>query len=396
MRLTLSFRSSLCLAALAMLLAGCQAFRSSSSGNASLPLADRPPPEVDTTKSAAVRVAKGEFDRTEGYYQQASRLEGEARKQAFLELAPIYARLADAMPDTAQEEKSLYRVGECYMFADRYPQAVSAYARLLNKYKNSRYMDRLNAHRFAIAQWWMQKHRENPRFFLTPNFTDPTQPRFDTQGNAFRVLNAIRLDDPVGKFADDATMAAANGRFALGDYQTADQLYADLREAFPNSEHQYKAHLLGVQTKLRLYQGPLYNTGPLEEAEKLIAKMKRQFRRQVADDREYIDRAAAIVRREKAIHDWTVAQYFERRGEYGAARYYYEIMQRDYPGTEVASQARERLAQIGDLPAKPPQRLPWLAAAFEPLEAAEKPTISPVEGAVVENVAERDGDGSRR
>ena len=46
------------------------------------------------------------------------------------------------------------------------------------------------------------------------NLTDKQRPWSDTFGHAVRIYDRMRLDDPTGKLADDATIAAANALFA--------------------------------------------------------------------------------------------------------------------------------------------------------------------------------------
>jgi hypothetical protein len=70
---------------------------------------------------------------------------------------------------------------------------------------------------------------------------------------------------------------AANEYFQAGKYLRADEYYTDLRQAYPTSEHQFSAHFLGLKTKLMSYLGPNYSTNVLDDAEKLIKQMRRQF-----------------------------------------------------------------------------------------------------------------------
>jgi outer membrane protein assembly factor BamD (BamD/ComL family) len=251
-------------------------------------------------------------------------------------------------------------VGECRYFADRYPKAEEAYELLIKQYPNTEHMDTVAARRFSLAKWWLEYHKKNPRPLLQPNFTDRTVPRFDTFGSAVRLYDRIRLDDPTGKLADDATMAAAGAYFEAEKYEQADRFYEDLRKSFPNSPHQFRAHLLGVMCKLRIYQGPDYNGKPLDEAEKLVEQIYRQFPDHVAEEREHLEKAYAEVRARKAERRHYFAKYYERRGEYGGARYYYNRIIEEYPNTSLASLAQDRLGEIADRPDRPPQRMEWL------------------------------------
>ena len=160
-----------------------------------------------------------------------------------------------------------------------------------------------------------------------------------------------------------------------GRYLEADNFYSDLRKTFPSSEHQFRAHLLGVKAKLQSYQGPDYSGDPLDEAEKLVKQIHRQFPHEVAKEREYLARAYAEVRKKKAEREWYMARYRDRRGEYGAARFYYNLLAKDYSDTPLAERARQRIAEVADKPDVPPQRLSWLVSMF-PKQDDVKPLMA--------------------
>lgn len=324
---------------------------------------------VDPQKARELYVAG------EQQYQQALEAERDQQPDLFVQAAKQFQEAADRWPDSALEEDAMFMAGEAYFFADMYPKANDCWERLLKKYTNSKHLDAVESRRFAIAQFWLDLSNKSPEAFWAFNFTDQTRPTRDTFGNAVRVFDRIRLDDPTGKLADDATLAAANAYFAQQRYLDADNFYADLRKTFPASEHQFAAHLLGVKTKLLSYQGTDYSGVPLDEAEKLIKQLRRQFPQAAEREREYLTRAYAEVRFKKAEREWNLGQYYDRRGEYGAARFYYDILVRDFAETPFAEQAKARLAEVADKPAVPPQRFQWLVDAF-PKESYSKPLIA--------------------
>ncbi len=235
--------------------------------------------------------------------------------------------------------------GESQFFADRYVKANEFFEQLLKKYPNSRYLDAVGARRFLIAQYWLNLNTEEPTYPFGVNLTDKGRPWSDTFGHAIRVYDRMRIDDPTGKLADDATIAAANAFFLKGDFGKADQYYTDLRTHFPSSEHQFMAHYLGVQAKLRGYRGPQYTGDALEQADKLVLQIRRQFPKEAREHQQELDRAYREIRYLLAEREWTMAQYYERQHEFGAARFYYDVILNKFSDTPFADKARTEIGR---------------------------------------------------
>src|SRR6478752_9301679 len=114
-----------------------------------------------------------------------------------------------------------------------------------------------------------------------------------------------------------------NEAFAAGKFYKADEYYTDLQKAYPNSEHQFLAHFLGLKAKMKTYTGPEYSVAALDEGQKLIKHMWRAYPQEAEKEREYLERAAAEIRYHKAEKLFHGGEYYDRRKEYRAAAHYY-------------------------------------------------------------------------
>ena len=70
-----------------------------------------------------------------------------------------------------------------------------------------------------------------------------------------------------------------------------------------------------------------------------------------------------------------MAQYDDRRKEYGAAKVYYEAVRDRFKDTNLALESESRLAAISDYPSEPEQPVKWLAELF-PEEQPAKPLLA--------------------
>ncbi|MFH1919379.1 MAG: outer membrane protein assembly factor BamD, partial [Planctomycetota bacterium] len=249
-------------------------------------------------------------------------------------------------------------------FLDKYPAASDTYAELLKEYKYTRHLDTVVARQFAIGRYWEQLNSAEPGWLLSFQFTDSSRPKFDTWGQAVKAYHSVLENDPTGPLADDSVMATANAHFLKGRYEDAAFNYDLLRKEYPKSEHQLQAHLLGMKSKMEVYQGAKYDGTPLEDAGKIADATLQQFPGELGSERERVLRERNQVLEERARRDWSMGQYYDKRKQYRAARYYYELILEEYPTTVAAQHARQRLDEIKDEPDKPTNHFQWLTNLF--------------------------------
>jgi outer membrane protein assembly factor BamD (BamD/ComL family) len=285
-------------------------------------------------------------------FDTGKKLYGEKK---YSEAIPYFQTAISRWPDSSIEEDGLYLTAESYFFADEYTKAEDYYQQVVEKYPNTRYLDTISKRLFLIARYWQEKSVEIKESFYSVNVTDNTRPWIDTQGHAVRVYEKIRLNDPRGVLADDAIMAAANIKLSNMEFDDADHLYGIIRADYPRSEFQLKAHLLGLQCKMQMYQGADYDIKPLEAAEGLVDQILVQFPQdpEVSSNRQRLLDTKAHLRAERALREWNTAEYY-RQGTYGsAARFYYQKVINEYPGTPFAERAQQALVEIKDMPDAP-------------------------------------------
>lgn len=315
------------------------------------------------------------FDAAEQKYQEASELEGAKRRELFSAAAAEFGWAAYRWPDSALQEDSLFKAGEAYFFADEYSKAAGEFEKLLKGYPNSRYRETVSARRFEIGKYWLEINQKNPHWPIYPNMLDETRPLWDTPGEAMRIFDKLRLEDPTGKLADDAVYATANAHFAMGDYITASGDYKALIETYPHSEHQFDAHFMRLQAELYRYQGADYSADSLDEADKMIRQIKKQFPDEAEKHRTFLNRSYLKARYAKADRLYQRGQYYERQGHNRSARIFYDKVIDEFGDTKFGKDAEARLDAIKDLPPEPPVYCQWLVDLF-PERSIAKPIFT--------------------
>ena len=325
------------------------------------------------------QAAQRMFDEGRALYEQASALhESGKRNEAgpiFHQAANRFREAAALWPDSALEEDAVFMQGEAFFFADQYVLANRAYEGLVARFSGSSYLDQVEARRFSIAQYWLRVS-ETERPMLGLNLTNPMLPTTGSASEARRIFHRIRLDDPTGKLADDATMALGAAFFRAGNYQEAADAFDDLRKSYPGSPHQFNAHLFQLKSLLAVYAGPDYDGAPLEKADQLLHAMVKQFPNEVEQQREYLASEGSRVRNMLAERDYKVGQYYEAKGENRAAGLYYASVADRFKDTELSNEAQTRVAALEGKEDSPVQPVAWFVDWF-PEAKANRPLISP-------------------
>ena len=267
-------------------------------------------------------------------------------------------------PDSTMEEDAMFLEGESYFFSDHYANAQDSYINLLKKHDNTRYLDTVVARLFAIATYWEQLDLQSHRWPVVPNPTDKTQPWFDTFGNALAAYSAVWTHDERGPYADAALMRVANAHFRRGEWEDAAEHYDMLRKYHPKSKYQKEAHLLELQAKMRIYQGPKYSIVPLTDAKEIAKQVLKQFPGQLGDEEPRVRTALNTIFEQHAEREWIMAQYYDAKSEFRAAREYYKVLLEEYPNTSFGQRARQRMQEIQNEPDEPTNHFKWLTAPF--------------------------------
>ncbi|MBS0209794.1 MAG: tetratricopeptide repeat protein [Planctomycetes bacterium] len=291
-------------------------------------------------------------------------LDGEAmfRERRYDEAAAKFKVAAIRWPNSLLEEDAMFMRAEALFFADRYSKAIDAYSELMKKYENSRYLETIVVRDFAIARFWDQMSKDYPWYKM--NLTDKHLPLLDVRANALAAYECVRLADPTGPLADDATFAAGISQFVNGRYDEAAHNFETLRKENPGSEHVPKAQLLEIRSKLRTYQGAEYDVGPLLDSEKLIDSTLTNFGDQIPGERDRLERARRAIREQKGYRDFTNGEYYFHRKCYGSAKRYYADVLKNFPDTQAAQAAQDRIAECQGKPDDPPDYWSWLGKLF--------------------------------
>lgn len=152
--------------------------------------------------------------------------------------------------------------------------------------------------------------------------------------------------------ADDAYMFLAQKQMENRDYEEATANLEALLENYPEREWALEARFLLGEAWLALNRGPAYDLDSLVEARAAFSRYIREVERSEARKAEYADRLEtarariAEVDRRLAEKKLLIADFYMDVERPEAARIYLEDAVENYPDTEAARTAKERLADL--------------------------------------------------
>ncbi len=314
-------------------------------------------------------------------YQAAlSTQDSPERKELFRKAAKKYNQAGKHWASSSLEQDAYFMTAESYFFAEDYPKAEDSYVKLIKEYPRTRYQDRVDQRRMEIGNYWLQF----PDKFYNLNFTDKSRPLNDTENHGKRVLEKMLLDSPTGRLADDVVMDIANTEFKRENWNEALDRYRDLITVYTDSPHQFDAHFLGAKSALLAYQGPQYSSEPLEQADKLLKQMVRQFSKQASERKEPIAEMLAEVKYRQAERLYDEATYRNNKQEYAAAIVYCDRILDNYSDTPFAEKAQQIIDKAEGKPSVPTPYLHWMTYAF-PTRDKVTPLLKPTQ----EEIAQR-------
>ena len=346
-------------------------------------LDDLAPSQIGTTLKT--RFAAGEnktsaesaYAQGKQFYEQGTQAinanpDSEQHEDYFINAANKFKTAGALWPDSSLAEDAFFYQGESYFFANRYVQANRAYEGLISQYSGTRYLDRAEQRRYAIAIYWLDLKKSGASMVSLNN---AKRPKFGLATEARRILHRIRIDDPSGKLADDATFALGTAYMAINQHEDAAETFSYLRKDYPGSEHLFNSEMLELESRLKSYRGPDYDGSPLVEADRLRKQIVKQFPQESGQHVEILNQQDSLITNQLAQRDVRIGEFYEAKGQNLAAKIYYEKVQSDHSNTIFENDINQKIATVAAKPAVPAPPAQWLTNLF-PDGEPEKPIIS--------------------
>ncbi len=275
-------------------------------------------------------------ERAEALFQQAKQQDDAGRHDKAIKL---YDKLADEMPLAARAPDARFRQAELLEQAGKIRESFDAYQDFIERYNHSGLYERALSRQSAMAQSAAEGNVKTSFLGLKSRLSNDKAAEMLTKvrRNAPRSPVASKAQFTIGELWESAGDASSSVK-AIAAYRELTIEYPDSREA-PEAQFRIGKILLdqarrgnqdqanldrareAFQDYLRLYPGHSRNG----EARQLLSNLGGQD----------IERS------------FSIAQFYERKGDTGSARFYYEEVVRKTKSGDLHDRAKARLAALG-------------------------------------------------
>jgi len=245
-----------------------------------------------------------------------------------------FKKLIKYYPLSKQAPTAQYYIGRIMQDLDKTYEAYKAYQKVIDLYPYTDLVDEVIEREYKIGVSFF----EGKKLKILGPLAVPAKDK------AVEILKTVAENAPYGKFAEPAIFKSGLAYKDIADYNNAILMFKDIIDKYPNGSFLNQArYQLAECSKLMSLKAD-YDQTPTEVARKEFE----DFIEKNPDD-DLSDEAREIVYKLKykeAEGAYNTGQFYESRRKKDSAIVYYEDVIDNYPDTEWAKKAQERLNEI--------------------------------------------------
>ena len=249
-------------------------------------------------------------ERAEVLFNQAQAAEREGKRSKAIKL---YDKIGDEMPVSKRAPEARFRQGELLEQEGDVRKAFDAYQEFITRYNNSNLYEKALSRQAAMAQ------------------------RGQVRANAPRSTTAAKAQFTIGEVWESQGNASGSAK-AIAAYRELVIEYPDSREA---PEGQFRIGKILLDEARRGNQ----DQANLDRAREALQDYVRQYpgHHRVGEARKLISNIGG----QDIQRSYEIAEFYERKGDKGSARFYYEEVVQKAKSGPLHDKAKARLAALG-------------------------------------------------
>ncbi len=275
-------------------------------------------------------------ERAEALFGEAQSAEGAGKRDKAIKL---YDTIGDEMPLSKRAPEARFRQGELLEQAGQVPKAFDAYQELISRYNNSGLYEKAINRQASMAQSAADGQVKTSFLGLKTSISNDriTAMLEKVRDNAPRSPQASKAQFTIGELWESEGNSSGSGK-AISAYRKLVIDYPDSREA---PEGQFRIGKILLDEARRGNQ----DQANLDRARESLQDYLRQYpgHAKNGEARQLMSNLGG----EDLQRSYNVAEFYERKGDTGSARFYYEEVVRKSKSGDLHDKAKSRLAALG-------------------------------------------------
>ena len=242
-----------------------------------------------------------------------------------------FKKLLKQYPLSKEAPTAQYYIGRIMEDLDSLYEAFKAYQKVIDTYPYTELVNDVIEREYKIAD----------AFFSGKKIRIVGKWQVPAKDKAIEIFKAVADNAPYGKYADLAKFKAGLSYKDIQDYSSAMLMFKDLIDRYPNSSVIDKARYQLAECSKLLAVKPAYDQTPTNLARKEFEDFlkKHPDSDMASDAKQVVDK----LKSREAENAYETGKFYEARQAPKSAVIYYKDIVRNYPDTEWAKKAEERL-----------------------------------------------------
>lgn len=247
-----------------------------------------------------------------------------------------YKKVTKKYPNSVYTPEAYYQLGGLRLKRRQYFAAFDAYQQLIGRYPNTKRFNEIIGQEYKIGATLVDGGRPYV-FGWFPGLT--------ARSHGIEYLEVVVANAPYSDYAPLANMIVARGHLLLTDTEDAINALDRMINSYPQHPLAPEAYLRLAAANASLVQGPPYDQASTQEA----ITYYEDFMILYPNDSLIPDAAKGLDSMKKLLAESKMKMadfYFYKRDNYVAARVFYNEAITAYPESDVAQEARSKLAAV--------------------------------------------------
>ncbi len=238
--------------------------------------------------------------------------------------------------EAARYPEALHLRATAYLGKGDYRAAHEDFQAVMNQYGGTTYAEDALQSDFRVAEQYLAGKRRKAWKGLL---------RIKDREGGIKILDDIVANYPDTPLAEMAQLYKADYYYTRGEYELAEDEYATFAKNYPRSRYHPKALYQSAQSALASFPGVLFDDAGLVEAQERFGQFSAAY--PVAAKELDVPVVLSAISSQRADKTLEIGKFYQKTKKVSAACYYYREAVRRWPDTAAASEARGRLASLG-------------------------------------------------